>query len=137
MRKSFKISMFVLALCTTAVLAQPTNSASGTVSPPVSPMDMTMAWNILIAALVPLAVAGIKKLLPNIPKVAWPVGAALLGILSNWLLAEAGALPHSSWELGALCGAAGVGVREIADQTFGAAKQTIARFRGNGPPAQT
>lgn len=100
-------------------------AAGGGVTAPVS--DPTMLYNALVAFLVPLAVAGIKKLLPKIPTLLLPIGATGLGVLSNWLLTEAGALPHTSLMLGALAGAAGVGVREITDQF----KQTV---KGPTPP---
>lgn len=135
-----KIAVFTLVCLTTvlfsltAMAQAATNVVSGGGGTPIVPLNMTTLWNTLIVVLIPIVVAGIKKVLPNIPTVAWPVGAALLGVLSNWLLAKAGAIPQSSWELGALCGAAAVGVREIADQSFGAAKQSFAKLTGGGLP---
>lgn len=141
MKKSMKLVTFTLVcllmtVFSLAALAQATNTVPGTgPAVPAAPFDMTVMWNTLVVALVPIIVAGIKKVLPNIPKLAWPVGAAVLGVVSNWLLWKAGALPNSSWALGALCGAAGVGVREITDQTFSAAKLGFVRLTGGSPPA--
>lgn len=92
----------------------PVNSTAG--GAPAAPTDLAATWNLLIVALVPLVVAGIKKVLPKIPKALLPVGATLLGVLANFLAAKAGLLSNNSWQLGALCGAAGVGLREILDQ---------------------
>jgi len=143
MKTTIKITLFTLvcltvALSTLAALAAATNAVLVPVGIPAVPVDMTALWNTLVVVLVPCVVAAVRKFLPNIPKVAWPLGAALLGVLSNWLLAKSGALPHSSWQLGALCGAAAIGVREIADQSFGAAKVGYNRFVGgrSAPPAK-
>ena len=132
---AFTLVCLLMTVFSLVALAQATNAvpgAGGTV--PVASFDMTMMWNTLVVAVVPIIIAGIKKVLPKIPSLVWPIGAAVLGVASNWLLWKAGALPTSSMALGALCGAAGVGVREIADQTFGAVRQslgTLAKFTGS------
>lgn len=123
------LSMFAAA---TLVMAQATNSVPGT-GGSLETVDVTTLWNALIAALVPVAVAAIKKITPNIPKVFWPVMAVGLGVLANWVAAKAGAIPHSSWEIGALCGAAGVGLREIATQSFAASQTAVAKLTGKTP----
>lgn len=118
-RKLAVLLLLIVAVLFTAtgVYAQVTNAVPPTPGTTPAPFDMTVVWNALVVAVVPLAIAGIKKLLPKIPSVLLPVGAALLGVLANWLLSEAGVLPHTSLALGALCGSAAVGLREIVDQT--------------------
>lgn len=106
--------VFVCALMAFTVLAQ-TNTPPATGSGS-SAVPMIAVWNALVVAVVPLIVAGIKKLAPKIPSVVWPLAAVLVGVASNWLAAKAGVLPQSGWALGALCGAAGIGLREIVDQ---------------------
>jgi mannose/fructose/N-acetylgalactosamine-specific phosphotransferase system component IIC len=108
--------MLLMMFFAVSVFAQTnTNSvppAGGTAS-----VSMVAVWNALIVALVPLVIAAIKKwVLPNVPGVVWPVVAPLLGIASNWLAVKAGLLPQTGLALGALCGAAGVGLREVIDQ---------------------
>lgn len=113
---------------TIAAYAQSTNAPAGGSGAPAAPItDLSVLWNALIAVLVPLAVWGIKKIAPRIPGPLLPIGATALGVLGNYLLTLAGAMPHTSLMLGALAGAAGVGVREITDQT----KQVLA---GPTPP---
>lgn len=69
----------------------------------------------LIPLIVPIIVAGIKLALPRLPKAWLPVVAVGLGagldLVSHWTTGSA-----SSPLLGAIMGAAGVGIREILDQ---------------------
>lgn len=99
-----------------AAMAQSTNAAPATGVTTPAPTDLSALWTAAIAVVVPLVVALLKKLIPSIPKPLLPIGATALGVLSDFLLAKAGALPHTSLALGALAGASGVGVREILDQ---------------------
>lgn len=119
--------MWSLTVMAQTNVAAGTNAVAGGGAVPLPVTDLTPLWNALIAVLVPLAVWGIKKLAPNIPTVLLPIGATGLGVLGNYLLTLSGALPHTSLMLGALAGAAGVGIREITDQT----KQLMA---GPTPP---
>ena len=66
---------------------------------------------------VPLVIAGLKKVMPVLPKLLWPLLAPLLGVLADWVLFKSGQIPASSWMLGAMLGSAGVGLREVAKQT--------------------
>lgn len=124
------IALFAVAMVTWShvALGQGTNATAGTNATPsaggsvASISDPTMLYNSIIAFLVPIAVWGIKKITPKIPTLLLPIGATVLGAVSNWLLTEAHVLPHTSLMLGALAGAAGVGVREITDQV----KQVVA-----------
>lgn len=110
------VTFSILALTALAVSAQITNTVPvpapvGSVNPVASSL-----WSALIVAVVPVVVMFIKKYLPALPKLTWPILATLLGVGADWVLAKSGMIPHSTWELGALCGAAGVGLREISKQ---------------------
>lgn len=81
-------------------------------------MDVVVVGNLLTAlipVLVPIVVAGLKSLVPSIPKPMLPVTGILCGTLidlANLYLTGQG---HAgAW--GAALGAAGVGVREVVDQ---------------------
>ena len=129
----FALIWMALVSTSFAEATNTTNAAGGIVSPVIpAPADMGVFWNALITAIVPIIVAGLKKLMPDIPKLLIPILAVILGIGSNWLMAKSGILADSSWALGALCGAAGIGLREIAVQTTGAVQRSLAR--GDEPP---
>jgi hypothetical protein len=70
---------------------------------------------LLIAVVVPLLIAGLKKLFPKIPGAVLPVLAPVLGGLLEALLTSLG---HDAGGLvtGAVSGSAGTGLREIVDQ---------------------
>ena len=78
-----------------------------------------MAPEILIAVLAPVGVALCRRLAEaidkNIPKVALPVLAPVLGVVVDLVLAELG-MGGIGTTGAAAAGLAGVGVREIADQ---------------------
>ena len=97
------------------------NGLSGAVSNPfTNPQSLGAIIMPMIAVLVPLAVAGIKKIVPNIPSPLLPIAATLLGLMATLCSNLAGATSiNPMW--GLLLGAAGVGVREIKDQVFPAA----------------
>jgi len=80
-----------------------------------SPASGLPAPALLIAVVVPLLIAGLKKLFPKIPSAVLPVLAPVLGGLLEALLTSLG---HDAGGLvtGAVSGSAGVGLREIADQ---------------------
>lgn len=69
----------------------------------------------IIAAVVPIVVAGFKKLLPSVPPFLIPILAAIIGpggaVLVSWL----SGIEANGWVL-ALLGVAGVGIRELFDQ---------------------
>ena len=115
--KKITVACAVLLAFTLVALAQVTNAVPPVANPVVT-LDLVNLWNGLIVLVVPLVVLGIKKVLPVLPKITWPIAATLLGVAADWLLAKSGALPHSSWELGALCGAAGIGLREATKQVL-------------------
>ena len=111
----FVWTLIALLVLAGGVIAQPANPPAGGISPKLQ-VDMVGFWNGLIVLLVPVLVQWIKKALPTVPKVAWPLAATLLGVAADWALAKSGMIPNSSWALGALCGAAGVGLREATKQ---------------------
>ena len=66
---------------------------------------------LLIPIVVPLVLAGLKRLAPSLPSLLLPVLAPFLGALS------AGLTVVTDLGTGAVLGAAGVGVREVVDQS--------------------
>lgn len=93
-----------LAQADSPITAAPTGSAAA---------DSILTW--LIPIIVPLIIAGCKKLLPGLPKVWLPILGPILGaaidIVGQFTTGAAGNL----W-LAVGLGAAGVGLREIVDQ---------------------
>ena len=80
-------------------------------------MDEQQAVVGLIAVVVP-ALLGLVKIYvwPKIPKLAVPAAAIILGALAQIASVYAG-LPDIGVVWGALLGAAGIGLRELLDQT--------------------
>lgn len=72
-------------------------------------------WQLLIPVLVPVIIAGVKWALPKVPPFALPILAPLLGAGLDIVLHYAG-VTSSNGVLGAVLGAAGVGLREVVDQ---------------------
>jgi hypothetical protein len=100
--------------CSPAIAAE-AGAAAASAAPAAtqSAPALSNAWLILIPALVPIIIAVIKLLLPRLPKVWLPILAPLLGAATEWLLS--GQFSQGTL-LGAIAGAAGVGLREIVDQ---------------------
>lgn len=69
----------------------------------------------LIAAVVPVIVAGFKKLLPGIPPLFLPILAAVIGPAGALAVSWLSGIEASGWVM-ALLGVAGVGIRELFDQ---------------------
>jgi ABC-type iron transport system FetAB permease component len=94
------------------VLAAPTKQAAPAMAP-----ETQDAWSTLgVVVLVPILIAIGKKALKTAPDYAWPVVAVVLGVVLNALAVKAGYLSASDWRVGALCGLAGVGLRELVVQ---------------------
>jgi hypothetical protein len=72
-------------------------------------------YQAFIPVIVPLAIAVLKVLLPRLPKVWLPILAPILGAAADIALHQAGLAHGPAW-LGPTLGAAGVGLREVADQ---------------------
>jgi hypothetical protein len=83
---------------------------------PALPSDVLTSWHAFIVVIVPIIIAALKKGWPSTPKAVWPILATALGAGADWLFGRVGVLAQSSLALGAICGAAGVGLREITTQ---------------------
>lgn len=70
---------------------------------------------VIIPVLTPLIIAGLKKLVSNIPPIALPVLAPIIGVLLEGI-AQAFGVPGVGAAGGAVLGLSGVGVREVVDQ---------------------
>ena len=70
----------------------------------------------LIPVLTPIVIAAAKWAVPQIPKVALPVVAPVLGAALDIAAYYAGVTATADPARGALLGAAGVWVREVIDQ---------------------
>ena len=79
---------------------------------------------ILIPFLAPLITAGLKKIIPTLPKLVVVILQPILGILISLIVPvdPVTGLPLTDMSTGATLGMAGIGVREVVDQ----AKKTIA-----------
>lgn len=105
----------VLILALAAAFAGDAAAAAGAASAPIAP-GVNSLLLALIPVLVPLLVALGKWALPKVPLWVLPILAPALGALVDYLTALAtGAAANPV--LGAVLGSAGVGVREIFDQT--------------------
>lgn len=80
---------------------------------------------LLITVLVPLVIAGLKKLFPQLPAGSLPVIAPILGGLLEYGLGQLG-LQAGGTVAGAVAGGAGVGLREIVKQNSGKAPPAVA-----------
>lgn len=70
---------------------------------------------LVIAAVVPAAVAGFRKVWPSVPKVLLPLAAAALGPIFDIAITAVAGI-ETSGTMAVLAGLAGVGLREIKDQ---------------------
>lgn len=115
-------------LAAVALLAMASTALAQTVPPPVEhPVD-SLGWlNLIIAAIVPVVLAGVKTLVPKIPSVALPFLAPAVGLALAQI--EAWVTGHPAKLLiGAVMGGLGVALREMLDQ---------ARKNGAGKPNGT
>jgi hypothetical protein len=90
-----------------------TDALAGSTS--ASASGSTQWWEALIPVAVPVVIAGVKLALPKIPSVVLPVLAPVLGAALEIVLHYSG-LVDGNGVLGAVLGAAGVGLREVVDQ---------------------
>lgn len=109
-----KIVMVAVALIAFAgtVVAQVTNGVpeGGVVAP--LPQSMGEFWTLGIAALTPLIVGGIYKLMPKLPKLVLPISTPLIGILLG-LAVNAMGKAELGWIDMAQAGALAVFIREV------------------------
>lgn len=118
MKTAFRLLALLSVFCVAIAIAQPAAPDPGA-PPAVAPVSAGVTANNLVQwltpVIVPLVIAGLKKLVPKIPVFILPIVAPLLGIAIDYVNTLATA--HSSNFLAAAAlGLAGVGVREIKDQ---------------------
>lgn len=107
-----KILFVALSLTAVAAWAQ----ANPTPAMPGVPPDAVGWVNLLIAGMTPVVIAGIKKLVPNVPSFALPFAAPVVGVLLTQV--QAFASGHSAnLIVGAVAGAVGLYLREVVDQS--------------------
>lgn len=106
------LSVFSVAMAQTIV--PPTGNVAA---------DNLLTW--ITPILVPLLIAGVKQVLPKIPRSVLPVLGPILGAAIDIINHYATGAATNTWAALAL-GAAGVGVREIYDQVKRAATNTSA-----------
>jgi hypothetical protein len=101
-----KLLIFLLML-----VAVPLFAADDQVNGPSSEKTISL-WQTLIPAIVPLIIAGLKYIIPRLPKKLTPWLAPILGALIDLLLNWAN-LGDGKGLVGAFLGTAGIGVREL------------------------
>lgn len=84
-------------------------------------LDPNLVVISLVPVIAPLATALVKWLTPRIPPWALPTLCAALGTLATYIATATTSADLNPW-LGILLGVAGIGVREILDQTKKAIK---------------
>ena len=97
--------------------------------PIASPVPGTSPWLLLISVGVPIVVNLVKSLIPRLGKVWLPIIAASIGLVLAILDHFTGLLGGNPIAI-VLLGAAGTGLREVADQL----NQAIKSGPGNGAP---
>lgn len=105
----------------TAFILMPLAVLAQTNTPPDAPGDLpktlSQYWDLAIAAVTPLLVTGISKVVPKLPKwvlpTVTPVIGIGLGLLINWL-----ASANLGWVDMAKAGALAVFVREVINQAI-------------------
>lgn len=125
------IRVFILAILSLVFLclpflifaADPAVAAPGSAGIPAGGPDFSLSWfQWLIPILVPLLIAGLKKLWPSVPGHWLPYLCPALGLLADTiakLAGSAGAGPEVAAALGAL----GLFLRELVDQSRKALNQ--------------
>lgn len=121
--KTYRVlGLALLALCSLLLAPGSLLGQELPIATPVDPATLSApadpglpAPALLIAVLVPLLIAGLKKLFPKIPGALLPVLAPVLGGIIEAIITSLG---HEAGGVvtGAVAGSAGVGFREIADQ---------------------
>jgi hypothetical protein len=116
MIKRSTLAVFAFLAFTCVTFAQTvTNAVVPAVTGLNLPQSKTEFWVWGIALVTPLIVAGVKKVVPKIPKLLLPIATPFIGIglgaLLNWLQKS-----NLGWVDMAQAGALAVFVREIVDQ---------------------
>ena len=103
-----KTTLLVLCLMALTAVAQ-TNSVP--IPGATDAIPNAELAKLLVAVIVPIVVAGVKFVVPKLPRASIPPIAIAMGALADWLGALVGAW-HFSWISGTVLGAYGIGVRE-------------------------
>lgn len=125
--------MKIFALFILAILAITPAFAQTNTPPdlPGIPTDVLGYWDLAIAAISPLIVTGVAKLVPRIPKVLLPTMTPLVGIGVGLALNQLAGANLSWFEMGK-AGALAVFVREVFNQAI--TKQLASTPPGNDLP---
>lgn len=110
------VALFFAGL--TALLAETAVTIPAAASTGISP-DSIVQW--LTPIIVPLVIAGLKKVLPAIPSALLPIIAPILGVVID-LVNNLATAHQTNFLVAAALGLAGVGLREVKDQIVPAAK---------------
>lgn len=102
-----------MCLAVTAVFAQ-TNSVP---VPAPLPQTVSQYWDLVIAAVTPLIVTGVWKVVPKIPKWVLPVSTPVIGILLG-LAIDKLTTANLGWVDMAKAGALAVFIREVVNQAI-------------------
>lgn len=119
--------IFALFATTLAAIAQ-TNTPPAL---PGIPTDVLGYWDLAIAAISPLIVTGVAKIVPRIPKVLLPTMTPLVGIGVGLALNQLAGANLSWYDMGK-AGALAVFVREVFNQAI--TKQLASSPVGNDTP---
>lgn len=118
---------FVLSLSAVNAFAQEAAQVTGDAIAAVAESAPAQSWQLgLITVITPMIIAGIKLVLPKLPKVWLPIAAPVVGLLLDLLLHFTAGTQSNPW-LALGFGAAGVALREAQKQI----KAAVAPF----PPA--
>jgi len=108
--------LWFVGLLTVTLAAFAQTNAPGTL-PVELPQTLSQYWDLAIAAVSPLIVTGLWKLMPKLPKAVVPLLAPVvgigLGLLLNWL-----AKAHLGWVDMAKAGALAVFIREVVNKAI-------------------
>jgi len=105
------LGAFVSLFSTFAVIV-PAHTSTTTTHPLFTAAGLV---TLLTPVIVPLVIAGVKKVLPQIPTWLLPVLAPILGVVADLINSWASGA-QTNLALAAVLGLAGVGVREVKDQ---------------------
>jgi hypothetical protein len=107
-----KLKLLLIALVSLPLAAFAADAVAPVAATGLAASDIVQ-W--LTPVLVPLLIAGLKKVLPSIPGYLLPIIAPVLGVVLDLINSFATSHATNLWAAAAL-GLAGVGVREVKDQ---------------------
>jgi hypothetical protein len=112
MKKNTMFLLMLLSVSVTALFAQ-----TNTTTLPGVPTDLVGYWDLVIAAVSPLIVTGVAKLVPHVPKLVLPSITPLVGIGVGLALNKLAGANLSWYDMGK-AGALAVFVREVINQAI-------------------